>query len=198
MSRRHGKRSSGHSVRLSPYSQPICAGAHLDLVGGTWILNFAGNLFWTIFSEEDKDLDVETIGNEGRNWKPNGKQRFLIFEQDDVLLIHPGSKVVHAMHSPTKRLIESVILWDSLNVVQILHLIHWAYKHPINQDEAIMYQLPYLIADLETLVRGQPGHFRGVFGDRDFMLAFEEAISKLRFIMTSLLLFLLTVLAHRR
>lgn len=156
------------------------SGAHLNAMGGMWMRNLNGVQIWTMIPEEDMDPDWEMFAKAGRNWVPNGKQKVLILEQDDALLIPPGLRVVHAMHSPTKGLMEEGILWDGLNVVQILHSVYWVFKHQITRDEAITYQLPRLIAELEALVKHQPDQFLGDRSKSDFMLAFDQAVSKFR------------------
>ncbi|KAI4264858.1 MAG: hypothetical protein L6R42_000063 [Xanthoria sp. 1 TBL-2021] len=156
------------------------SGAHLDAMGGMWMRNLNGVQFWTMVPEEDMGPEWETFAKVGRKWVPNGKHKFLILEQDDALLIPPGLRVVHAMHSPTKGLMEEGILWDGLNVVQILHSIYWVFKHQVTRDETITTQSPRLIAELEALVKHQPDQFLGDRSKSDFMLAFEQAISKFR------------------
>ena len=156
------------------------SGARLDAMGGMWMRNLNGVQFWTMVPKEDMGPEWETFAKAGGNWVPNGKQKFLILEQDDTLLIPPGLRVVHAMHWPTKGLMGEGILWDGLNVVQILRSVYWVFKDQVIQDEAITYQLPRLIAELEALVKHQSDQFLGDRSESDFMLAFEQAVSKFR------------------
>ncbi|PVI02289.1 hypothetical protein DM02DRAFT_589887 [Periconia macrospinosa] len=154
------------------------SGARLATMSGVWMRNLDGVKFCTLVPEDATVLDWETLANMGRNWAPNGKQKFLVLEQDDVLLIPPGLRVAYAMHSPTNGVMEGGIFWDSLNVVEILHSAHWICKCGLAWDEPIAYRLPRFIAELEVLVKHQSDHFRGDRSESDFMRAFELAISK--------------------
>ncbi|KAH8706942.1 hypothetical protein GQ44DRAFT_716171 [Phaeosphaeriaceae sp. PMI808] len=156
------------------------SGAHLDAMGGLWMRNLNGVQFWTMVPEEDMALEWQMFAKAGRNWIPNGKQKFFILEQDDVLFIPPGLRVVHAVHSPTRGLMEEGIIWDGLNVVQILESVYCVLKHKVAQDKAITYQLPRLIAELEALIKHQSDQFLGGRSESDFMLAFDQAVSKFR------------------
>lgn len=72
---------------------------------------------------------------------------------------------------------EGGILWDDLNVVQILQTIHWMLKNQAAMNETIIPQLPQIIAELEVLVKQRPVRFCGDRSQRDFLRAFDEAIS---------------------
>jgi hypothetical protein len=154
------------------------SGASLTSVSGVWMRNLEGVKFCTLVPEDATILDWETLAQVGRDWAPNGKQRFIVLEQDDVLLIPPGLRVVYAVHSPTNGVMEGGIFWDSLNVIEMLNSAHWACKHRMAQDEPIIYQLSHFVAELELLVKHQPDQFRGDRPESDFMRTFELVISK--------------------
>jgi hypothetical protein len=155
------------------------SGARLATVSGVWMRNLDGVKFCTSVPEDATVLDWETLANMGRDWAPNGKQKFIVLEQDNVLFIPPGLRVAYAVHSPTKGVMEEGIFWDSLNVIEMLHSALWACKHRLARDEPITYQLTYFIVELEVLVKHQSDQFRGERSESDFMRAFELAISKL-------------------
>jgi hypothetical protein len=93
------------------------SGPHLDSLCGTWMRNLSGAKFWTIVPQKDMESHWDSFTMSGCNWDPSGKQRLLLLEQDDVLLLPPGLRVVHAVHSPVNCLMEGGMLWDKRNIV---------------------------------------------------------------------------------
>lgn len=156
------------------------SGPHLDNLCGTWVRNLAGAKFWMIIPQEDMESQWDTFAMSGCNWDPNGKQRLILLEQDDVLLLPPGLRVVHAVHSPVNCLMEGGMLWDELNLIQTLESVRWICKNQATTDQAIAYQLPEIIGELEKLVKEQPNRFRGRVPKVTFLRMFDEAISGLK------------------
>jgi hypothetical protein len=156
------------------------SGAYLNALGAVWVRNLDGVSFWTMVSEEDMSTEWEAFVHAGDAWDPIGKQKFLVLEQDDVLLVPPGRKIVQVVHSPTKGVMEGGILWDDFNVLQILQAVYWMSKHQAAINETVVSKLPEIIAELETVVRQKPERFRGDCSEGDFLQAFDEAVSDLR------------------
>ncbi|KAF2108871.1 hypothetical protein BDV96DRAFT_586839 [Lophiotrema nucula] len=189
---RAGGRTLGKRITSTPVDVASCtsfsilglagafSGPHLDSLCGTWMRNLAGAKFWMIIPQEDMESQWDTFAMSGWNWVPNGKQRLLLLEQDDVLLLPPGLRVVHAVHSPVNCLMEGGMLWDELNIVQTLESIRWICKNQATTNEAIAYQLPDIIRELEKLVKEQPNRFRGSVPKVTFLRKFDEAVSSLR------------------
>lgn len=113
------------------------SGACLDALGGIWVRNLDGVSFWTMVSEEDMSTKWEAFADAGSAWGPSGKQKFFVLEQDDVLLIPPGQKIVHVVHSPIMSIMEGGILWDDLNAVQVLQAIHWMLKNQAAMNDHV-------------------------------------------------------------
>jgi hypothetical protein len=155
------------------------SGPYLDALGAVWVRILDGISFWTMVSEEDMSTEWEGFIDAGSAWDPSGKQKFLVLEQDDVLLMPPGRKIVQVMHSPTKGVMEGGILWDDSNVLQILQAVFWMARHQAAMNEAVISQLPGIIAELEMVVKQKPERFRGEHSERDFLQAFDEAVSDL-------------------
>lgn len=154
------------------------SGAFLDSLSGTWMRNLDGVNFWMIVPEDDMASEWETFAKAGRDWNPNGKERLVLLEQDDVLLIPPGLRVVHALHSPTKCVMERGVIWDDLNILQTLRAVYWSCKNrAITDDDAVGRWLPGIIEEVEVLVREQPDRFRGCSLQADFLRAFEHVCS---------------------
>jgi hypothetical protein len=156
------------------------SGPHLDNMCGTWVRNLDGAKFWMIVPQEAMESEWDAFAKSGCDWHPNGKQRLLLLEQDDVLLLPPGLRVVHAVHSPINCLMEGGMLWDELSIIQTLESICWICKNQATTDEAVPYQLYDIIVELEKYVKEQPDRFRGTVPKTTFLRMFDEAVSSLK------------------
>jgi hypothetical protein len=156
------------------------SGPHLDNLCGTWVRNLDGAKFWMIIPLEAMESEWDTFAMSGCKWDPNGKQRLILLEQDDVLLLPPGLRVVHAVHSPVNCLMEGGMLWDELNIVQTLESVRWICRNQATTNEAIPYQLHDIIGELEKFVKEQPDRFRGKVPKATFLRMFDDAVSSLK------------------
>jgi hypothetical protein len=156
------------------------SGPHLDNLCGTWVRNLDGAKFWMIIPQEAMESEWDAFAKSGCTWDPNGKQRLILLEQDDVLLLPPGLRVVHAVHSPINCLMEGGMLWDELNIVQTLESVRWICKNQATTDEAIPYQLHDIIVELDKYVKEQPDRFRGNVPKANFLRMFGDAVSSLK------------------
>lgn len=155
-------------------------GAQLNATGGVWMRNLSGVHFWTLIPQSNmKATEWPEDGSFSRSWSPQGKQRFFVIEQDDVLLIPPGLCVAHALHSPTNVLSDRGVLWDSVNLVQTLNSMYWMLKRQADRT-GVWHQLPQLLMELERLVNYQLDEFTGGCSKSEFVDAFREAISRLQ------------------
>ncbi|ETS76974.1 hypothetical protein PFICI_10848 [Pestalotiopsis fici W106-1] len=155
------------------------SGTRVVAMGGMWLRNLDGVMLCTFVSEETAIAEAEGLAEMGRNWTPNGRHKLFVLEQDDVLFIPPGIRLAYVVHSPTNNLMEGGNLWDSLNIVEVLHAVHWAYTHRLALADPIAEQLPHFLTELEVLVKHQLEYFRGPETEKDFLHLFELAISKL-------------------
>lgn len=155
------------------------SGAYLDSLSGSWVRNLDGFQLWLIVPEVDMQSEWETFAVDS-DWNPNGKQRLILLEQDDVLLMPPGLRTVRCMHSPKDSVVEGGIIWDELNVVQILYSVRWICQHQPTTHETTIRQLPRIVKELEDLVREQPDRFKGRYPKADFIHAFEDAVLGLK------------------
>jgi hypothetical protein len=124
---------------------------HMDYLLGTWVRCLFGSKIWIIVPRMDED-DWESFAREGCNWSPQGKARIVILEKDDVLLMPPGVRTVHAVFTPEPCLIEGGMLWDDNCLPEILQGLLWVGRNQACTNEAIAYQLPALIEALEQWV----------------------------------------------
>jgi hypothetical protein len=69
------------------------SGAHVDSLGGTWVRNLAGVKFWMIVPKSEVEWDE--FVQSSSSWTPRGKERLILLEQDDVLFMPPGVRVLH-------------------------------------------------------------------------------------------------------
>jgi hypothetical protein len=156
------------------------SGPYLDSLCGTWRRNLAGARLWAIVPQGAMEHHWDSFAMSRCDWDPNGKQRLVLLEQDDVLLLPPGLRVVHAVHSPVKCLMEGGMLWDERNIVQTLESIRQVCQEQASTDQSIASQLPEIVGELGELVKEQPDRFRGQVSKRDFLKTFEQAVSSLK------------------
>lgn len=131
---------------------------HIDCLLGTWIRCLQGVKIWSIASDLD-DEDWLRFAHEGCAWSPRGKARIVVLEQDDVLLLPPGIRVVHAVFTPEPSLAEGGMLWDERNIPGILDGLWWVAQNQACTNEAVPYQLPEIIDALEQWIDEQSDHF---------------------------------------
>jgi hypothetical protein len=157
------------------------SGAQLGTLSGTWIRILDGVQFWTIIPESAMETEWSIFAKEGNEWAPNGRERLLVLERDDVLFMPPGSRIVHAVHSPTNCLASGGLIWDELDILRTLGLIFWGCQNQTAADEANLCQLPFIIDELAVLVRARPARFCGsVSTQADWLCTLEHAVSGLR------------------
>lgn len=117
---------------------------------------------------------------EGDSWLPNSREKLIVLEPDDVLLMPPGLRQIHAVHSPVTCLMASGMLWDDACVLEMLESILWIGQHQQATNEAIAYELPEVIAALESLVFTDTTRFRGQLSTNRFLQLFKDALQKYR------------------
>ena len=147
------------------------SGAYLDALAGTWVRNLQGLKLCMIIPEGEMMYECDSFFRLGDSWLPDGKERLVFLEEDDVLLMPPGLRVVYATHSLTACLTEGGVFWDDHNVVKTLYTFHWKSEHHSTATEAIGFQLPWIVAQLEVMVQDQIDRFRGHSGPNDFSKA---------------------------
>lgn len=117
---------------------------HIDALVGTWVRCLIGSKAWMITTNLD-DEDWRRFANDGSTWTPRGKQRMIVLEQDDVLLMPPGLRVIHAVFSLEPCLMTGGMLWDERNIPEILDGLIWIANNQTCTNEALAYQLPDVV-----------------------------------------------------
>lgn len=156
------------------------SGAHAYAFYGTWTRNLEGTSYFMIVPEVEMASEWEAFASEGDKWIPRGRERLIVLEEDDVLLIPPGSRIVHAVHFPSDCLTEGGMLWDSLNVLETLRSILWACENHFTAHNPLPTDLSVIIHRLQQLVFAQPEKFRGTLDSASFLGMFESAIEALQ------------------
>jgi hypothetical protein len=151
------------------------SGPHMDALAGTWVRNLCGIKFWMIVRESEMtSADWDAFYKSGSNWNPNGKERLIVLEPDDVLFMPPGLRVIHAVHTPQSSLMEGGMLWDELNLLETLSVLRDIGHHQNATNEPIPFQLPRIIGQLKELVSADPERFAEQHAD--FAPQFEDAV----------------------
>jgi hypothetical protein len=118
---------------------------------------------------------LASLANGENDWLPLGKQRLVVLEENDVLFVPPGLRLVQAWHTPTMCLTEQGMLWDDLSVLSILEGMPLGREDQPVQDDRTAQQLSRMINNLDCLIREQPDRFRRSMAQDEFMARFREA-----------------------
>ena len=125
---------------------------HVDALVGTWARCLFGAKAW-IFVTDMGDEDWEDFAEQGPLWAPAGKGRMIILEKDDVLLMPPGLRVLHAVYTLDTSLMEGGMLWDEENIPTLLKELLWVTQNQLCTNEAVAYQLPRIVDALKSWVQ---------------------------------------------
>jgi hypothetical protein len=153
------------------------SGAYVDALAGSWQRNLHGVKFLMIVPASkippDELSGMMEIGNK---WLPQGRQRLIVLEENDVLFIPPGLRLVQAWHTPVTCLTEQGMLWDDLSILPIMESIGWSYEHGLIGNDRVTPQLHRVVASLERLIAEQPDRFRASMPCDQFKSRFREAV----------------------
>ncbi|KAK3618746.1 hypothetical protein LTR56_024449 [Elasticomyces elasticus] len=150
------------------------SGHQMNTVCGTWLRNLEGVKYWMIVPEAAMASEWEAFKNEDDNWFPGGRERLIVLEEDDVLLIPPGLRVVHAVHSPVSCLMEGGMLWDELSVLETLRSVAWTRENGMRTNNDMDHQLPRIVNDLKRLVRARADKFTATHSSRQSLQEIES------------------------
>ncbi|KAI9725097.1 MAG: hypothetical protein M1828_003438 [Chrysothrix sp. TS-e1954] len=150
-------------------------GAHAHTLYGTWTRNLEGTSYILIVPEKEMISEWESFASAGDKWLPLGRERLIVLEEDDVLLIPPGSRIVHAIHSPGDCLTEEGILWDSFTILETLRSVVWACENQTIAHELSSTDLSGIVQRLQQLVVAQPEKFQGNLDNASLLKMFRIA-----------------------
>ena len=155
------------------------SGPHMDALAGTWVRNLDGIKFWMVVrNDEMTSKDRDAFYQAGSEWLPDGRERLIVLEPDDVLFMPPGVQVIHAVHTPKCSLMEGGMIWDESNLLAILSILQDLGRHQSSTNEPIPFQLPRIIEQLEAFVSADPERFNKHMPD--FQAHFESAIHAIK------------------
>ncbi|KAF2167571.1 hypothetical protein M409DRAFT_54164 [Zasmidium cellare ATCC 36951] len=152
------------------------SGAHLDVLNGTWVRAFCGRKAWMFVPPDQvEENDLRRLARDGDDYDPRGKARTLIIEADEVLLLPPGAKIIHAVLTTKTSLMEGGMLWDDSRILEILCNMLWMAKNQQATNEAWPNQIQAVIRQLDRAVVSDPERFAGGEWDpQDFVREYEK------------------------
>lgn len=152
------------------------SGAYLNAPAGSWQRILSGVKIWVFVPANGVHLDeLGSLANEENGWLPQGKQRLVVLEENDVLFVPPGLRLVQAWHTPTTCLTEQGLLWDDLSILSIVESMTLGCEHRAGQDDCAAQQLFRMMNNLDCLVSKQTDRFRRSMAQDEFIGRFREA-----------------------
>jgi len=121
------------SIKFALLSQEgAYSGPHIATPGGTYVRCFFGVKLWFFHNECDMNKDDwDGLQASGYRWQPNDKAHFAVLEEDDVLLMPPGIRMVHAVSTLESAYCEGGMFWDDQNIIQSLDALYWNCRHHV-------------------------------------------------------------------
>lgn len=152
---------------------------HVDALSGTWVRCLSGSKAW-VFASGMNDKDWDDFTQQGPKWIPAGKGRVIILEKDDVLLMPPGLRALHAVFTIEPSLMEGGMVWDENNIPALLGELLWLSQNQLCTNEAIAYQLPSIINALEAWVQENSGRLASSVNYDSYLKECEIGIKNLQ------------------
>ncbi|KAB2099159.1 hypothetical protein AG0111_0g12609 [Alternaria gaisen] len=152
------------------------SGAYVNTAAGSWQRILSGLQLWVFVPEEAVDpSDFADFTNGENDWLPLGRQRLVVLEENDVLFVPPGLRLVQAWHTPVTCLTEQGLLWDDLSVLSILDSMLLGHEKQAVHEDRSAQQLSRMISNLDCLIREQPDRFRRCMARDEFLVRFRAA-----------------------
>ncbi|CAN9278229.1 unnamed protein product [Alternaria alternata] len=152
------------------------SGAYVNTAAGSWQRILSGSQLWVFVPEEAVDpSDFADLANGENDRLPLGRQRLVVLEENDVLFVPPGLRVVQAWHTPVTCLTEQGLLWDDLSVLPILDSMLLGHEKQAVHEDRSAQQLSRMISNLDCLIREQPDRFRKCMARDEFLVRFRAA-----------------------
>jgi len=152
---------------------------HVDALTGTWIRCLFGTKAW-IFVPNMSEGDWHDFTQEGPSWSPAEKGRVVVLERDDVLLMPPGTRMLHTVFTLEPSLMEGGMLWDECNISSLLDELLWIAQNQICTNKAIAYQLPSIVDALEAWLQENLSQSPAVESIPDYVACVQRGIRNLR------------------
>lgn len=124
------------------------SGAHVDLLGATWLRNLFGTkLWWYVPRSAMSDEDWNHFRDQGSEWNPRDKAKAVLLKPGDVLVMF--EPVVHIVYTVDTCLMEGGMFCDSTRPVAFINHVKDVVTMPEISNEPLAYQLPIVIEELE-------------------------------------------------
>jgi hypothetical protein len=113
--------------------------------------------------------DFAGLANREDDWLPLGRQRLVVLEENDVLFVPPGLRLVQAWHTPVTCLTEQGLLCDDLSVLPIIESMLVGHEHQAAHEGRNAQQLSRMIRNIDCLIREQLDRFRKHMARDEFL-----------------------------
>lgn len=140
-------------------SSGACSGPRLDPLGGTWIRNLEGRRLCAFVPREQLTTSLlDGSVRDGLEWWPHDKQRLVLLEPDDVLILPPN--VVCAQLAVDAGVSFQGSFWDEQEWGRYFTAAQWAVKNPTHVTPQIPRCATRLaLFGLESIARDDPQRF---------------------------------------
>ncbi|KAK1807448.1 hypothetical protein LTR12_018204, partial [Friedmanniomyces endolithicus] len=112
-------------------------------------------------------------------WQPNEKAHFAVLEEDDVLIMPLGLRMVHAVSTLESSYCEGGMFWNDQNIIQLLDALYWNCRHQNATNEPFPFQMRDFIEQLTVIVDDNPESFAAGKPLGVFQREFEAAIGRI-------------------
>jgi hypothetical protein len=136
-----------------------CSGPYLDPLGGTWIRNLEGRRLCAFIPREQLTTSLlNGTVRDGLEWWPHDRQRLVLLERDDVLILPPN--VVCAQLAVDAGVSFQGSFWDEQEWGRYFTAAQWAVKNPTHVTPQIPRCATRLaLFGLESIARDDPQRF---------------------------------------
>lgn len=160
------------------------SGAHVDVLGGTWIRVLDGDKLWMFASQrKSTSLEIKEFERLGHEWVPS-YVCVAALGKDDVFYMPAGWSVIHAPLTLRPCLIRGGVIWDKAAILPMLDKLYWTCEHNASiTNEPIPLELARIITALHDIgARDGYSDFASScsYNEEAFSSAFERAITKVQ------------------
>lgn len=136
-----------------------CSGPYLDPLGGTWIRNLEGRRLCAFIPREQLTTSLLNGSvRDGMEWWPHDRQRLVLLEPDDVLILPPN--VVCAQLAVDAGVSFQGSFWDEQEWGRYFTAAQWAVNNPTHVTPQIPRCATRLaLFGLESIARDDPQRF---------------------------------------
>lgn len=170
-------------ARLSPPAEECilptacgCIGWHLDTMSGRQ------EALVRCRSVDNVGEGLATVCRLGPDWLPRRNNRLIRIrlEENDVLVMPPGVRVIHAVYTAQTSLLTGGMVWDFRNILQTLEHVLWTLQNIHATNEDMPLQLPTILTELESWTAEYPPRFCSPEEHQTFVKQTKHLIERYR------------------